>query len=192
MRITATGMGTAVKYFPHPVVIGFTNGIAVLIASTQIKDFFGLKIESVPGDFLARIETIARHFGTISWPTTLLGIGSLALIILAGKGKIIKGVPGTVVAMFAGTIVAFAFKLPVETIFSRFGEIPRTLPQFHVPEFKPELIPVLFPSALTVALLGAIESLLCAVVADRMTKDRHNPNVELIGQFAPGADAGLD
>ena len=178
----ATGMGTAVKYFPHPVVIGFTNGIAVLIASTQIKDFFGLKIESVPGDFLARIETIARHFGTISWPTTLLGIGSLALIILAGKGKIIKGVPGTVVAMFAGTIVAFAFKLPVETIFSRFGEIPRTLPQFHVPEFKPELIPVLFPSALTVALLGAIESLLCAVVADRMTKDRHNPNVELIGQ----------
>lgn len=178
----ATGMGTAVKFFPHPVVIGFTNGIAVLIASTQIKDFFGLQIENVPTDFLARLEAIFRHFGTISWQVTVLGAGSLALIILAGKGKLIKGVPGTVIALFAGTAVAYFAKLPVDTIGTRFGGIPQTLPQFHIPEFKPELIPALFPSALTVALLGAIESLLCAVVADRMTKDRHNPNVELIGQ----------
>jgi len=178
----ATGMGTAVKFFPHPVVIGFTNGIAILIASTQIKDFFGLQIERVPGDFLARLETLGRHFNTISWQTTLLAAGTLAMIILAGKGKIIKGVPGTVVALFVGTIAASALRLPVETIGTRFGGIPQALPQFHIPEFKPELVPALFPSALTVAMLGAIESLLCAVVADRMTKDRHNPNVELIGQ----------
>ncbi|MBI3404657.1 MAG: STAS domain-containing protein [Acidobacteria bacterium] len=178
----ATGLGTAVKYFPHPVVIGFTNGIAVLIASTQIKDFFGLRIENVPGDFLARLETLVSHFGTISWQATALAAGALALIIIAGKGKLIKGVPGTVVAMIVGTLVAYFLKLPVETIGSRFGGIPQTLPKFHLPEFKPELIPVLFPSAFTVAMLGAIESLLCAVVADRMIKDRHNPNVELIGQ----------
>ncbi len=178
----ATGMGTAVKFFPHPVVIGFTNGIAVLIASTQVKDFFGLTIDRVPGDFLARLETLGRHFNTFSWQTTLLSTATLALIILAGKGKIIRGVPGTVVALFVGTVAAFALKLPVETIGTRFGGIPQTLPQFHIPEFRPELISGLFPSALTVALLGAIESLLCAVVADRMTKDRHNPNVELIGQ----------
>ena len=178
----ATGMGTAVKFFPHPVVIGFTNGIAVLIASTQIKDFFGLTIDNVPSDFLARLESLASHFSTISWQTTLLAAGSLALILLAGKGKIIKGVPGTVVALFAGTGAAYLLGLNIETIGSRYNGIPQALPEFHIPEFKPELIPVLFPAALTVALLGAIESLLCAVVADRMTKDRHNPNVELIGQ----------
>jgi SulP family sulfate permease len=178
----ATGMGTAVKYFPHPVVIGFTNGIAVLIASTQVRDFFGLRMESMPGDFLARLEALVRNFGSVSWQATLLGAASLALILLAGKGKVIRGVPGTVFALFAGTMAAYALGLPVETIGSRFGGIPQTLPQFHIPEFKPQLIPVLFPAALTVALLGAIESLLCAVVADRMTKDRHNPNVELIGQ----------
>jgi SulP family sulfate permease len=182
LLLGATGMGTAVKYFPHPVVIGFTNGIALLIASTQIKDFFGLRIANVPGDFLARLESIVHNFHTVSPQATLLAAGGLALIILAGKGKLIRGVPGTVVALVAGTAVTYFVALPVETIGSRFGGLPQGLPRFHIPEFRADLIPALFPSALTVALLGAIESLLCAVVADRMTRDKHNPNVELIGQ----------
>jgi SulP family sulfate permease len=182
LLLGATGMGTAVKYFPHPVVIGFTNGIALLIASTQIKDFFGLRIANVPGDFLARLESIVHNFHTVSPQATLLAAGGLALIILAGKGKLIRGVPGTVVALVVGTMVTYFLGLPVETVGSRFGGIPQGLPRFHVPDLRADLIPTLFPSAFTVALLGAIESLLCAVVADRMTKDKHNPNVELIGQ----------
>lgn len=175
-----TGMGTAVKFFPRPVIIGFTNGIALLIASTQVKDFFGLTMQRIPGEFLPRMAHVARHFETISWPATLLAVGSLAIIFLFTR--YVKRVPGTVVALVAGTVAVVAFKLPVETIGTRFGGIPSGLPTFHVPELRMDLVPILFSPALTVAMLGAIESLLSATVADRMTKDRHNPNVELIAQ----------
>jgi SulP family sulfate permease len=175
-----TGMGTAVRFFPRPVIIGFTNGIALLIASTQFKDFFGLTMERIPGEFLPRMAHVAQHFHTISWPSTLLGAASLAIILLFNR--YVKRVPGTVVALAAGTLAVVVLKLPVETIGSRFGGIPSGLPSFDLPDFRPQLIPVLFSSALTVALLGAIESLLSATVADRMTKDRHNPNVELVAQ----------
>ena len=127
----ATGMGAAVNFIPRPVVVGFTNGIGVLIASTQIKDLLGLRVD-VPGEY---------------WPR---------MVTLAG--------------------------LPVETIGTKFGGIPGGWPQLVVPAFRPELISVLFRPALTVAMLGAIESLMSAVVADRMSGDRHNPNVELIAQ----------
>ncbi len=175
-----TGLGVAVKYIPRPVVVGFTNGIAVLIASTQIKDFFGLSIENVPGEFLGRMQSIGAHFGTISWQATVLAASSLALIILLTK--FLKKVPGTIVALFLGTAVVAILKLPVETIDTRFGGIPAGLPQFHVPTFRPELMLALLSPALTVTMLGAIESLLSAVVADRMTGDRHNPSVELVAQ----------
>lgn len=176
----ATGLGSAVKFIPRPVVIGFTNGIAVLIASTQIKDFFGLDIAKVPSEFLPRMEAIATSFGTLSLPSTLLATGCLALIIL--MMRYVRSIPGSIVALFLGTVLALVLHLPVETIESRFGGIPQGLPAFHLPTFRPDLIMPLMSATITVTMLGAIESLLSAVVSDRMSGDRHNPNVELVGQ----------
>lgn len=175
-----TGLGTAVKFIPRPVVIGFTNGIAVLIASTQIKDFFGLRIAHVPGDFLGRMTAISGDFGTVSLPTTLIAAASLVLIIV--MMRFARAVPGSIVALVLATAVVAALHIPVETIGSRFGSLPAGFPAPTLPRFRPDLIPMLLPSAMTVAMLGAIESLLSAVVADRMSGDQHNPNVELFAQ----------
>ena len=175
-----TGMGTAVKYIPRPVVIGFTNGIALLIASTQVKDFFGLQIATVPGEFIGRAEAIARSFHTMSPVTTALSLASLVTILLFRR--FVKKIPGTVVALVLGTLVVWAFDLPVATVAAAFGEIPRGLPHLHLPQFRPSLILGLLAPAMTVAVLGAIESLLSATVADRMSGDKHNPNVELAAQ----------
>jgi SulP family sulfate permease len=175
-----SGMGTAVKYIPRPVVIGFTNGIAVLIASTQIKDFFGLQIEKVPGEFLERIGVIIEHWDTLSGLTTAVSFGALAVILLVSR--FVKRVPGSIVALFAGTAVAWSLGWPLETIQSRFGGIPSGLPHLMVPSFRADLILPLLSPTLTVTMLGAIESLLSAVVADRMSGDKHNPNVELFAQ----------
>jgi SulP family sulfate permease len=175
-----TGMGTAVKFFPFPIVLGFTNGIAVLIASTQLRDFFVLKMDKVPGDFLHRLQSVVEHMRTLSPEATLLAVISAALVILFAR--YVKLIPGSIVALVLGTAAVRFLHLKVETIGTRFGGIPSSLPLFDPPEFRPDLIPVLFPAALTVAMLGAIESLLSAVVADRMSGDKHNPNVELIAQ----------
>ncbi len=175
-----TGMGAAVKFFPQPVILGFTNGIAILIASTQVKDFLGLKVERIPGEFLARMAWVGQHLDEFSWPATLLAVASVATILLVNR--FLKRIPGTIVALVLGTVAVALFNLPVETIGSRFGGIPSGLPQLHIPKFRPDLIPVLFPAALTIALLGAIESLMSAVVADRMSNDKHNPNTELVAQ----------
>lgn len=180
MLLGLTGLGTAVKYIPRPVVIGFTNGIAVLIASTQIKDFFGIQIDKVPGEFLARIESLARHWNTLSGTATLMSCGTLAMLIILMCYA--KRVPGAILALFGGTAIAWGFHLGLETIETRFGGIPSGLPHLVMPNFRPELILPLLSPALTVAMLGAIESLLSAVVADRMSGDKHNPNVELFAQ----------
>jgi SulP family sulfate permease len=175
-----TGMGTVIQFIPRPVVIGFTNGIAVLIASTQIKDFFGLNIDKVPGEFIERTRVIAEHWPTLNPAATLTAICSLATIVLIRRTW--PRMPGTVLAMFGATAVAWGFGLGVDTIETRFGGIPSGLPALHVPQFRPDLILHLLSPAITVAMLGAIESLLSAVVADRMSGDRHNPNVELLAQ----------
>lgn len=175
-----TGMGSAVKFIPRPIVIGFTNGIAVLIASTQIKDFFGLHVDKVPGEFLRRMETLAANFGALSYEATLLAIATVAILIVCRM--ISNRVPGAIVALFLGTAAVAIFKLPVETVGTRFGGIPSGLPHFAIPQFRADLILGLLSPALTVAMLGAIESLMSAVVSDRMSNDRHNPNVELFGQ----------
>ena len=175
-----TGLGTAVKYIPRPVVIGFTNGIAVLIASTQIKDFFGLQIEKVPGEFLARMQTLAQHWNSISWTATAMSCGTVAVILVVVRYA--KRIPGTIIALFGGTAIAWGFHLPLDTIETRFGGIPSGLPHLVLPNFRPELILTLLSPALTVTMLGAIESLLSAVVSDRMSGDKHNPNVELFAQ----------
>jgi sulfate permease, SulP family len=175
-----TGLGTAVKYIPRPVVVGFTNGIAVIIASTQIKDFFGLQVAKVPGDFLARMEVLARNFGTLSPMATGLGVFALALILVFMR--FVKRVPGYIIALFAGTALVVLLKLPVETIGTRFGGIPSGFPGIKIPEFRADLLRPLIAPAITVAMLGAIESLMSAVVSDRMSGTKHNPNVELVGQ----------
>lgn len=175
-----TGMGTAVKYLPRPVVIGFTNGIAVLIASTQIRDFFGLRMTDMPSEFAPRLAALAEHAGTISPQASLLGLCSLAGILVLRQTM--PRVPGTIVALVGGTAAATFLGMDVDTIGSRFGGIPAGLPAPHFPAFEAALIPALLRPALTVAMLGAIESLMSAVVADRMGNDRHNPNMELIGQ----------
>ena len=176
----ATGLGTAVKFIPRPVTIGFTNGIAVLIASTQIRDFLGLQAGSIPSDLIGRLQVLFAHMNTIDPRTVLVSCLSLAIIVF--WPLVTKRIPGSIVALLTGTAVVLIFQLPVDTIGSKFGGIPTGLPLFQVPTFRADLILPLLPSALTVALLAAVESLLSAVVADGMSGDKHNSNVELIAQ----------
>jgi sulfate permease, SulP family len=175
-----TGLGTAVKFIPRPVVIGFTNGIAVLIASTQVKDFFGLHLDKVPGVFWLRMEELARSFHTLSFEATALAVFTLLTLIICRS--LSARIPGPIVALLLATSAVYFFKLPVETIGTKFGGIPGGLPHLQIPKFHADLIHGLLGPAFTVAMLGAIESLMSAVVSDRMSNDRHNPNVELVAQ----------
>jgi sulfate permease, SulP family len=175
-----TGMGSAIKFIPRPIVIGFTNGIAILIASTQVKDFFGLQIDKVPGVFWLRMEAFATHFKTLNYDATLLAAATVIVMIACRAFS--NKIPGAIVVLAMGTLAVYLFKLPVETIGSRFGGIPSGLPHLQIPKFHASLIHGLLGPALTVAMLGAIESLMSAVVSDRMSNDHHNPNVELMAQ----------
>jgi SulP family sulfate permease len=175
-----TGLGAAVRFIPRVVVIGFTNGIAVLIASTQIKDFFGLRTGAVPSEFLPRMKLLIAHLPTLNWAALGLGLGTLTILLVLPRFT--TRIPASIVALLVCTGVAVAFHLPVETIGSKFGGIPRGLPPFSIPDFHAEHILPLLPSAFTVAMLAALESMLSAVVADGMTGDRHNSNVELTAQ----------
>ncbi len=180
VALGATGLGSAVKFIPRPVVVGFTNGIALLIASTQVKDFLGLQIDKVPGDFLGRGAAIGRAIGTISpAATALAGVALLTLILFR---KFAPKIPGAIVVLVVGTAAASLLHLPIETIQSKFHGIPRGLPGFSFPSVSMATVQALLSPAITVAMLGAIESLMSAVVSDRMMKDKHNPNVELIAQ----------
>jgi SulP family sulfate permease len=178
--LALTGLGQAVRFIPRPVVLGFTNGIALLIASTQIKDFLGLSIARVPSEFFARMAVLFASLHTLSGVALALAAGSLAVVLLVPR--LVPRLPGSIVALVLGTLAVAAFRLPVDTIGSRFGGIPGGFPAIDVPAFRPDLILPLLPSALTVALLAAVESLLSAVVADTMTGDRHNSNAELLAQ----------
>ena len=175
-----TGLGTAVKYIPRPVVIGFTNGIGVLIASTQIRDLFGLRIDKVPGEFVSRMKVLIASAPTVSIAAPAMALG--ALVIILTLRRVNRRIPGSIIALIVGTGIAWALELPLETISSRFGGVPSGLPALRIPKFRPDLIRELLSPALTVAMLGAIESLLSAVVSDRMSGGRHNPNVELTAQ----------
>ena len=178
--LALTGLGQAVRFIPRPVVLGFTNGIALLIASTQIKDFLGLNVAHVPSEFFSRMAVLAASWNTLSGVTVALAVGSLAVVLLVPR--LVPRLPGSIVALVLGTLAVSLFGLPVETIGSRFGGIPGGFPTIDVPNFRADLILPLLPSALTVALLAAVESLLSAVVADSMTGDRHNSNAELLAQ----------
>jgi SulP family sulfate permease len=174
-------LGTMIKYIPYPVTMGFTSGIAVLIFTTQIKDFLGLRLAAVPAEFVARMSALAQNLGTLHAPTALLAAGSLAVILFWPRAWQ-RRIPGIVVALVLGTVAAALFRLPVETIGSKFGGIPQALPRPVLPTFEWENVRHLFQPATTIALLAAIESLLCCVVADGMTDDRHDSNQELMAQ----------
>ena len=174
-------LGTMIKFIPYPVTMGFTSGIAVLIFSTQIKDFLGLNVAKVPSEFFEKMKVLGEHLGSMQWPTLALATASLALIFFWPKTWQ-RRVPGSIVAMVLGTLAVVFFQLPVETIGSKFGGIPQGLPKPHLPSFSLETVRQLIQPATTIAMLAAIESLLCAVVADGMVDDKHDSNQELIAQ----------
>ncbi len=174
------GLGTYIKYIPYPVVTGLTTGIAVLIFSGQIRDFFGLSMGLPPGDFLEKWSAYYHHL--MSWdPKTLgVGIGTLAIILYFRRYR--PQFPGAIIALFVATCVAWIFNIEVETIGSRYGELPRYLPGPSLPKVSFEQVLILIPDALTIALLAGIESLLAAVVSEGMTGWRHQSNCELVAQ----------
>jgi SulP family sulfate permease len=174
-------LGTMIKYIPYPVTMGFTSGIAVLIFTTQIKDFFGLKTPALPSEFIDKMRILGEHFGTVQWPTVALAAGSLAIIRFWPK-SLQRRIPGSIVALVLGTGAVALFGVPVETIGSKFHGIPQGFPPFAFPKISWDHLQTLVQPAFTIALLAAIESLLCAVVADGMTDDRHDSNQELIAQ----------
>ena len=174
-------LGTMIKFIPYPVTMGFTSGIAVLIFSTQIKDFFGLKIDKVPSEFVEKMRVLMEHSGTMQWPALALAAVSLGIILFWPKGWQ-RRVPGSIVALVLGTLAVAWLQLPVETIGSKFGGIPQGLPRPHLPSLSWENMRQLVQPAFTITLLAAIESLLCAVVADGMVDDRHDSNQELMAQ----------
>ena len=189
-------LGTLIRFIPVAVVIGFTNGIAVLIMLSQAKDFLGLKVKNMPADFLGILRTLNEALPTFQVSAFALACGSLALIVLwqhvftikQGQTpakrlqRILQVVPGSIVALIAATLIALGLNLPIETIGSKFGGIPSELPSFVWPEFSLANLQHLSMPIFTLTLLGAIESLLCARIADGLIGDRHNPNQELMAQ----------
>jgi sulfate permease, SulP family len=175
-----TGLGSAVRFIPRPVTIGFTNGIALLIASTQIKDLLGLSTGDMPSAFIPRMAVLASHVHTVSWRATGISLATLAIVLLLPR--LARRVPASIVAMLGCTAFVAFTGTAVETIGSKFGGIPTGFPHLTFPAFHLDQVGPLLPSAVTVALLAAVESLLSAVVADNMNGTRHNSNVELVAQ----------
>lgn len=179
-------LGSVIKFIPHPIVVGFTSGIALTIFSTQIKDLFGLSIEHVPSDFIAKWGVYFEHFHTIDMWSTIIGLVSVVIIFLSPK--IFKKIPGSLVAIILMTLIVYLMRHyagveGVDTIGDRY-EISATLPKMAPIGITLESMRALFPSAFAIAMLGAIESLLSATVADGVTGERHNSNMELIAQGA--------
>lgn len=172
--------GSLIKFIPYPVVVGFTSGIALLIFSTQVKDFFGLQIEKVPAEFHEKWMVYFETFSTINY--NVLGIAMLALLIMIFWPKVTHRIPGSLIAIIVTTVIVIVFKLPVDTIGSKFGEIPSNLPSPSFYEIDLSIIKNLIGPATVIAILAAIESLLSAVVADGMIGGKHRSNMELIAQ----------
>jgi len=179
----ATRMGVMIKYIPYPVVTGFTSGIAIIILSTQLRDFFGLETK-LPSDFVGKIQTLISHFSP-NWPTVLLAAVSTVIIWFWPK-KLGQRLPGSIMVIVAAAAASAFLNLTdrfgIETLYTQFGEMPRGLPVPHWPSLGFDEWRALLPTAMTVAVLGAIESLLCAVVSDGMIDDRHDSNQELMAQ----------
>ena len=184
-------LGSFIRFIPVSIVIGFTNGIAVLIGLSQVKDFLGLTIDKMPAGFFGQIEALASHVSTFNPYAFGVALVSFLVVMFWPKGYAMNGpawkrwiahLPGTVIVLVLSTVIVSAFNLPVETIGSKFGGIPQKLPDLAIPDLSFAALRGLVGPMLTIALLGAIESLLCARVSDAMTDDRHDPNQELMGQ----------
>jgi SulP family sulfate permease len=183
-------IGNLIRFIPVGIIIGFTSGIAVLIGLSQIKDAFGLQIEKLPADFFSQIHAFYQYANTANIFALLVTLSTLTLIILWPKlsaliarvWQPISFVPGIIIALLLITILVYILNIPVETIGSRFGELPNEIPSPKIPAFDWETAKQLFAPTLTIAILGAIESLLCARVADNLSDDKHDPNQELMGQ----------
>lgn len=182
-------LGTVIQYIPYPLIVGFTSGIAVLIFSSQIKDFLGLQMGAVPAGFTDKWQAYVLNMASVNWYACGLGIFSVLIIIL--WPRITHKVPGSLIAILVTTAAVVWFPLPVETIGSRFGSIPSSLPAPVIPSFNLETIKGLIQPAFTIALLGGIESLLSAVVADGMMGGRHRSNMELVAQGAANIGSAL-
>lgn len=181
--------GQIIKYIPHPVVTGFTAGIAVIIASSQVKDFLGLSIDKVPADFIPKWEAYLDAIATTRGATVAVGVGALAIII--ALRKLAPKLPGFLIAVVVTSVAVALLKLPVDTIGSRFPHIPPGLPMPSLPEISLAKINAVLPSAFTIAFLAGIEALLSAVVADGMAGTRHRSNQELIGQGVANLGSAL-
>jgi SulP family sulfate permease len=171
--------GKLLQFIPHPVVAGFTTGIAIVIFSGQVGDFLGLKAGHVPAEFIGKWEAYFHAMGTLSWQTALIGLFTITVIML--WPKVSRRIPGTLVALLAATALAF-FLPQADTIGTRFTQISNTFPAPSLPAWSIPKAMALLPTALTVAFLAGVESLLSAVVADSMTGSRHDPNMELVAQ----------
>ncbi len=179
-------LGTIIRFIPYPIVVGFTSGIAVTIFTTQIKDLFGLTTPKLPSEFLQKWTIYFQHFGTVHWWTMLIGFASVAIILLTPKMS--KKIPGSLIAIIGMTVAAWLMKKyggisGIETIGDRFM-INNQLPAMQQISLNMESVRLLFPAAFTIAILGAIESLLSATVADAVTGKQHNANMELVAQGA--------
>ena len=179
-------LGTVIKFIPYPIIVGFTSGIALTIFTTQVKDLFGMTIDKMPGDFVSKWVVYAQHLGNVSWISLLVGLLSIALIVLTPR--VSKKIPGSLVAIVVMTVAAYFLReycgiTGLETIGDRF-EINAALPAPARISLNLDTVHLLLPSAFTIAMLGAIESLLSATVADGVTGDRHRSNTELIAQGA--------
>lgn len=173
-------LGSVIKFIPHPVVVGFTSGIAIIIFMSQVKDFLGLTMGSVPADFIEKVVAYSHNIGSINLYALAIGVSSVLIITL--WPRVSRKVPGSLIALLAATIVTQIFSLPVETIGSKFGEISVAFPMPSIPHVDLATIHDLMGPAITIALLAAIESLLCAVVADGMIGGKHRSNMELVAQ----------
>jgi SulP family sulfate permease len=173
-------MGAFLKFIPYPVTVGFTTGIALIIFSGQVRDFFGLRMQSVPANFVEKWMAYFQHAATLDWRASAVGLVSLLIVFL--WPRVTPKIPGSLVAIIVATAAVHLLGLSVETIGSRFGSVPNTLPLPHIPHLTWGLITRMFSPAVTIALLAAIESLLAAVVADGMLGTRHRSNMELIAQ----------
>ena len=191
----ALRLGSMIRFIPLSVVIGFTNGIAVVIFISQIKDFLGLRIDNLPGEFFAKMIALWAALPTIDLPTVAVAVASLAVLVgwnrLAKKIRWMSRLPGPLAVLIIMTAINALFALPIDTIGSRFGGIPQELPAFGLPELSLGTLGKLVTPALTIALLGAIESLLSARVADSQIDDRHDPNQELMAQGIANVAAPL-
>ena len=182
-------MGNAIQYIPYPLIVGFTTGIAVIIFSSEMKDLLGLHMGAVPADFVAKWVAYSRNISTVTIPALVIGLSTIIIVFL--WPKVTHKVPGSLIAILATTGAAWFFHLPVETIGSRFGAIPAGFPKPVIPALNFGVIKELIKPAITIALLGSIESLLCAVVADGMTGGNHRSNTELIAQGAANICSAL-